>query len=147
MCNQLILNYEPDNPKNNVCTTDLTQFSTNCTKKILSQKNYKLFDIKNIEQGSIDAILNTMIYKLEEDKIDRISVHGSKVITLFLPTGIEIYSLTICNLSFIPDPNNPTIKIGNFKLTQVSDTQTYTNLQYILTNKDGKETTRFLIFS
>jgi hypothetical protein len=144
---KLILTYEPKLIKNNVCETNLTDSSTNCIKRLVSQKNYKLYDLKNIELGNLDAILNTMIYKIPEEEFERISVLGNKVITLYLPTGIEIYSLSISNLSFVPDPLNPTTEIGKFKLTQVSEKYTYTNLEFILTKQNNEPGIRYLIFS
>ena len=41
---KLILTYEPNDPKNNICVTDLTDSSTNCIEKLLTQKKLVMLE-------------------------------------------------------------------------------------------------------
>lgn len=143
---QLILTYDPLDKLNSfVSTSDLTSLTTNCINKKIIQKHFNLFDLNNIKIGTLDTIDNIINYDNGTNDITDLS---NIVIKIFLPSGIETYSVVyVENVIWNSEDIDVDNSSYNFNLSSVTGNQTFTKLQWIFTSRNKIPGIRTLIFT
>ena len=142
---KLILTYNPLDEENTICSTDLTEQSTNCKLRKNNQKTYILRDKFNIKQAVMSGIENIVIYNNDFFNY----TFDFKVLFEF-PFDLEVYSFG----GF--DTINQVIDnriVSNFSRTIIFNlkceigNKKYNKLEYIFpSSNNGKPVTRTLIF-
>lgn len=129
----LILKYDPIDSENQVCSTNLTDLSTNCLLRQINQKKYFLRDKYFKIIGTLLKLENIVF--LKEINLQDTLVNG--VFTLRLPTGIEKYSFTTSFDYFYINEraSNETTEI---KLTSVSGNQSFNRVEWIIPPPSNK---------
>lgn len=129
----LILTYDPVDPENQICSTDLTNLSTNCLLRKINQKKYFLRDKFLNIKGTLLKVENIVIFK---DDFQDTVVNGT--FTLDLPTGIEKYSyVTSFDYLYINERSITNITT-TINLISISGKKTFNVLEWIVPPSSGK---------
>jgi hypothetical protein len=138
----LILTYDPISPENQICSTDLTNISTNCISRKINQKKYFLRDKFYNIKGILLKVENIVLFK--NDFQDTVA---NGIFTLNLPTGIEKYSYTTSFDYFYIKDRSTTDATTTIRLVSISGKKTFNTLEWIVPLPSGNTPlTRTLIF-
>ena len=147
MCSEekLILTYDPLDDENTICSTILTDESTNCKLRKINQKTYILRDKFNIKCATMSSIENLVLYKNDTFNYTydlKVLFNQQSEINIYSFSGIS-YINNIINNRVINDSTN--IEIYNLKC-EIGE-KIYNKLDYIVpSSNNGKPITRTLIF-
>ena len=142
---KLILTYDPLDDENTICSTTLTDESTNCKVRKINQKTYILRDKFKINCATMSNIENQVLYNNDTYNYTfdfKVLFNQQSDITIYSFGGFSFINNIVNNRVV----NDSTI-IQTFNLKCETGPKIYNKLDYIFpSSNNGKPVPRTLIF-